>query len=90
MKKKYYEEFNYFYGMFKTYLDLFPHFYDFKNETRQRYKYLDKFMWIMVSMISVGYKTSINSVVLLYDSDILKLYEGLLEHQEKEFKGIFA
>lgn len=84
------EELEYFYDMFKAYPQLFPHFYDFKNATRQKYKYLDKFMWILVSLISLGYRTSINAIVSYHDNDVLKFYEALLENLEGEFKSIFA
>lgn len=83
-------EFKYFYKMYKKHPDLFPHFYDFKNETRQRYKYLDKFMWILTSMILLGYKTSINALVSYYDMDVLKIYEDLLKFHRDEFKAIFV
>lgn len=84
------EELDYFYDMFRDYPDVFPHFYDYKNLTRQKYKYLDKFMWILVSLISLGYKASINSIVSFYNNDILCIYEELLAEQEDEFKEIFT
>ncbi|CRZ33793.1 radical SAM superfamily enzyme YgiQ (UPF0313 family) [Herbinix hemicellulosilytica] len=84
------EEFEYFFEMFKTYPEMFPHFYDFSNATRQKYKYLDKFMWILVSMISLGYKTSINSIVTYHENDVLKFYETFIENLEEEFKNIFV
>lgn len=84
------EELDYFYDMFRDYPDIFAHFYDYKNSTRQKYKYLDKFMWILVSMISLGYKVSINSIVSYYNNDILSIYTEILEEQEYEFKEIFA
>lgn len=84
------EELEYFYDMFKSYPVLFPHFYDFSNSTRQRYKYLDKFIWILVSLISLGYKTSINALVSYFGNDVLSFYDALVEEEEKEFKDIFV
>lgn len=85
-----YEELEYFFEMFQNNPEVFPHFFDFKNKTRQEYKYLDKFIWILVSLISLGYKTSINSIVSYYNNDILNIYDAILENQEEEFKDIFA
>lgn len=47
-------------------------------------------MWILVSMITLGYKLSINSIVSYYDADVLRFYDELMKNQENQFKDIFV
>lgn len=84
------EEFEYFFDMFNSNPEIFPHFYDFNNATRQRYAYLDKFMWIVVSMIFLGFKTSLSFLVSIYKNDVLNIYDDVIKYCKDIFVDIFV
>lgn len=85
-----YEEFEYFYPMFSKHKDIFPHFCDFDSITRQQYAYLDRFVWILVSMLFLGFKTSISMLIKLYENNILAIYTDLVTECSEKFQSIFV
>lgn len=84
------EETEYFYSSFKENPELYPHFYDFDNKTRQKYKYLDKFMWILITLMFLGLRTTISFLIAVYKNNILNLYLDMTDTCADAFKEIFV
>lgn len=84
------DEAKYFYDMFQKNPDIFPHFYDFTNNTRQKYKYLDKFMWIFVTLMFLGLRSSVSFLVSVYKNNILEIYLEMMENCKADFINLYV